>query len=266
MQNLKVHVQDYTFLECIKLLFAASPVNIVHHNATTMDRGKILLNCKMTIKSGPVTWSRPHDHMPISSDYDVIDVLRRKFQVVGDPREGEYHLLITQASYPEDHGNWTCSNFAGGQQVSNLLVLVAPASSMPAVTPSNVSVIDLTSEAWTFTCSSHFAFPPVDLKWVKVMGPDLPYDVTPPSMVISDRQTMVSSIRLVVSALHAGSVFACQARHPAFRGQVYSEEIHFAVPYSLESRALGKILGVHMTWLPRSQKGTLRTKCSNTFL
>ena len=234
-------MRKYTNHSLFFLTFvSAQTVNIIHRNATTFHGSKILLDCAMPSKSGPVTWLRPRDHMPISSDYDVVEELKRKLRVIGDPRKGEFKLLINYVDYPEDHGEWTCSNFAGGQQISNLMILVPPASNFPTVTPSNVSVIDLTSEAWTLTCSSHFAFPPVDLSIVKVMGPDLPYDVTPPSMIVSSKQTMVSSIKLILSALHAGSVFSCEARHPSFMGQVYSEKIHFAVPYSLEARALGK--------------------------
>jgi hypothetical protein len=49
-----------------------------------------------------------------------------------------------------------------------LQVLVPPSVAVPSLSPSDVSVVDFSSEAWTFTCIAHSAYPPVQLNWIKV--------------------------------------------------------------------------------------------------
>lgn len=212
---------------------------VLEKNVAALLKGKILLECIVPSTSGPVTWLRPGDSMPISSNYQVTDSLKDKIQVLGDPRKHQYHLFIHPVTY-DDHGDWTCSDFSGWRQISKLQVLVAPPSFMPAVTPRNFTVKELNEDMWTFTCSAHYAFPPVSLTWVRETGLPFPYDVTPPSMVESDDHTKASSIRLIVSStMHAGSRFSCQARHPAYRGQVYSQSLELRIPDKLKTRVKG---------------------------
>ena len=71
--------------------------------------------------------------------------------------------------FPDDRGIWSCSRFDGARQRVSLMVLVPPRA-RELVLPSNISLIDITSEAWAFTCSAQYAFPPVTLSWLKVSG------------------------------------------------------------------------------------------------
>ena len=71
--------------------------------------------------------------------------------------------------FPDDRGIWSCSRFDGARQRVNLMVLVPPRA-RELVLPSNISLVDITSEAWAFTCSAQYAFPPVTLSWLKVSG------------------------------------------------------------------------------------------------
>lgn len=104
----------------------------VRRNATTLAGQPALLNCTvdLTLSVDPVTilWLEPVSGLPVSVDYTVATEYAGRLQVIGDPRVGQYHLLIRYALYPQDAGTWTCTSLSGRRvhQKSSLIILVPP--------------------------------------------------------------------------------------------------------------------------------------------
>ncbi|ELU04262.1 hypothetical protein CAPTEDRAFT_194551 [Capitella teleta] len=163
-------------LSWLTLTRAASGDDEAKGVVITQGKG-VVLPCQL--ESGPVMWFRPGGHSPVAIGHNVINSERSKIEVTGDYTKFESNLGIGSPQFPVDDGVWTCSNTAGAVTEWTVSILVPPASPNPTITPKNTSVVNLTNEVWTFTCSAHFAQPEVELKWVKVTGNDAHYDVTP---------------------------------------------------------------------------------------
>lgn len=152
-------------------------------------------------------------------------------RVVGNHQNGEYHLEIKYATFPDDNGTWWCSIFDGHFQASELTVLVAPATTLPQVTPPIGIVYKLDAEAWTYSCVAHYAYPPVRLQWIRKSGPPemTEFDAVPQKGVLSPDMTVSASSNLILTPLNHGAIFSCLATHPTFQGETYSRDIHFMI-------------------------------------
>ena len=206
-------------------------------NATALAKGPVLLSCTMTNVTGDVMWLRPGDEMAVSRNLEVAQEVGHRMQVISGANltsgESTFNLLINFVKFPEDAGPWVCSGWGQARQVTNLLILSPPSKPAPEINPPDVSLTDPTSDAWAFTCTSHFAFPPVTLSWVKLDGPAMDYDITPPSVITSpETKEMALCTKLILSPLNYGSRFACVADHPTFQGHLYNSTLNFVSPVS----------------------------------
>ena len=109
------------------------------------------------------------------------------------------------------------------------MVLVPPAERLPQVNPISGIIFHVDSEAYTFTCTAHFAHPPVKLTWVKKTGPVMEYNPLPMTVSLAPDYTMSASANLILSPMNHGSVFSCVAEHPAFSTHTYHTEVQFII-------------------------------------
>lgn len=221
----------------------------IPENVTGIAGSPILLNCSMNSISGQdipdpgqVIWMRPGDSAIMSHGYRVFksdSKILNRLMVVGDPSKGEYNLFIRYAIYPQDVGTWFCASDNVTKKI-NLMLLVRPDVEVPSISPTSASSLSDSNELTTFTCTGHYAFPPVQLTWVKEYGPDVSYEVTPPTILVSTSGLMSVSIKLILSSSNAHSLFACFASHPTFLGKVFSNRIrfHFPADFNLQAETL----------------------------
>lgn len=214
------------------------------YNITGLAGSSLLLNCTVDHPHvGQVIWIRPGDNVVVSRDNGVVNAndepMQNRLMVIGDYTKGQYHLLITYALFPRDAGTWICSSESVTHRV-NVVLLVRPNIEIPSISPSAESIASAAEDGSlkTFTCTAQFAFPPVQLAWIKKIGPDVPYHTTLPSIVLSRSGTMSSSVRLILSNANARSVFVCITTHPAFFGKVYSKTLHFQLSMDGETQPL----------------------------
>lgn len=196
--------------------------------------GTVLLNCSLPSDTTYATWLAPHNGLPVSLNENITDPSRqRAAQILRSESSGQYDLLLKYANFPYDNGTWTCTDFYGHSSHVTLLVLKAPASSKPVITPSS-GAIDLgTADAWMFTCVAQHAYPPVRLTWVQEHGArvrsssdeHVPFEIIPQTALRAPDQTLSSSIKLLVNARHTGSAFRCLAEHPTFKHGGYSAKV-----------------------------------------
>jgi hypothetical protein len=232
-QRSKMHLIQWSLLVHLACYHNAFCQHI-SRNSTTLLGQPVLLNCTVIpVHAGQsltLIWLRPSDGLPVSIDFTVASEHANRLQVVGDRRMGQYHLLIRYAIYPQDAGTWTCTSLSEHHRVlqqTTLLVLVPPAAQMPAVTPDSIDILSALNTQYTFTCVSHYAFPPVNLTWIKEHGPEVSYTVSPPRVLMSRAHTYSMSIVLVVRAVNANSLFSCLASHPTFMGYIRRQSARF---------------------------------------
>ncbi len=197
----------------------------------------MIFNCSTRGQSRHASWFRPHDNLQVSQDSQVIPTLTDRLRVVHNPQTGEYNLMLRYAQFPQDNGTWWCDIFGGGRIAYNVIIMVPPTTKVPTISPMNGIIFQVTSEAWTFSCVAHHAYPPVMLKWVRKTGPSVDFGALPPSMVVAPDGTIATSIKLVLSPLNHGSEFSCLADHPTFRGRTYSSDIQFVIADSKVTNA-----------------------------
>lgn len=239
-------------LHTIVFLCCCSPTTenkSVLRNATTVAGQPVVLNCVMPVSrvQQNVVWLRPTDGLPVplhthraddrtSSPRRQSDTgLAARFVVIGNTTAGHHHLLIRYTVFREDTGLWTCVSVGDNRLVQHirLTVLVPPATQVPEVIPVVVNVSLSHSSAndiYTVSCVAHFAFPPVDLVWVKEYGPSVKYSVSPPRMLVSRAGTVSSRVTLVLTSANTASLFACIASHPTFAGDVGRQTVQFMLP------------------------------------
>ena len=189
--------------------------------------GTIVLNCTVP-PGGHATWFNPQNRQ-VSRDQNMAPDLRSRYQIVGDVLRGEYNLMLKYITFPQDNGTWWCSTLNKGKQVSNVLVLVPPTTRVPLVTPISGIIFQVKSQAWTFACVAHQSHPPVQLQWVRKTGPETPFDILPPDMVVAQNGIISVSSSIILTPYNHGSVFSCEARHPTFMGQVHSTDVQFVI-------------------------------------
>ena len=172
-------------------------------------------------------WLHPNTGVAISYKHNIlIPDLYNRMEITGDHTLGRYDLFIKYAKFPDDVGCWSCVSI-GFKLTVNVSIIVPPALPRPQITP--LQIMDINHMAWTYTCSAQYAIPPVELKWVKVSGPDKPYDVILPDYVRSSDYKVAVILRLVVSPLNLGSEFRCEAIHPSFQA-VQSASVVYLSP------------------------------------
>ena len=187
----------------------------------------MMLNCSVSPSSAmSAMWLSP-DNSPVSSGREVIDSLKDRVLIMGDPRVGQYNLFFRRLDFAKDRGTWTCLSFGGRKQQLSLTIISPPAVKIPTITPSNVTVVREDQEAMTFTCVAQFSFPPVQLEWVRLSGPETEYKTTLPNFYPSPEGTLSTNVKVILTPQNSGSVFSCRAKYPTFGGTVYTKEVLF---------------------------------------
>ena len=191
--------------------------------------GTMMFNCSSRGRTGHVSWFRPKDNLQVSYNTQVISDMQDRLRVLHNPQTGDYNLMLRYAQFPQDNGTWWCDVFGGPRIAYNLIVMVPPATRVPQINPISGIIFQVTSEAWTFSCVAHHAYPPVVLRWVRKSGPSTEFGALPPSMTVAPDGTIATSIRLILSPFNHGSEFSCLADHPTFMGKTFSSDLQFVI-------------------------------------
>ncbi len=191
--------------------------------------GTMMFNCSTRGQPGFVSWFRPGDNLQVSYNSQVMPGLQDRLRVLHNPQTGDYNLMLRYAQFPQDNGTWWCNVFGGPRIAYNLMVMVPPPTRVPQINPISGIVFQVTSEAWTFNCVAHHAYPPVLLQWVRKSGPNADFGALPPTMTVAPDGTIATSVKLILSPLNHGSEFSCVASHLTFAGKTFSSNIQFVI-------------------------------------
>ncbi|XP_072178163.1 uncharacterized protein [Diadema setosum] len=170
--------------------------------------GQVTLKCQVTGKgTDPIRWFRIDTHTIISTDGRVIKrSLRKRYRIVGNREQGEYHLYIRNALLV-DNGTFACGVLSDVRErhimsvSADLAVVKEPICTITSTRPPNPGV------SVTMSCQSQNSGLDVALSWHRPAQPDLVFRDTADANVSSGG--LRKSINITLGPTDVGESFIC---------------------------------------------------------